>query len=112
LDDIQKLTTADTGAGKIEKKDEDAKKSNWIKIIEKERQQARLRKTQEEEERAKRLARLFKFDGLVEDSDDEENLAEQLDRGAAEAGIDSLIDKVEVHLAVEMNILRKWKEKD
>lgn len=35
-----------------------------------------------------------------------------LDQGAAKGGIDELIDKVEVHLQVEMGILRKWQEKD
>ena len=35
-----------------------------------------------------------------------------LDHGAATSGIDELIDKVEVHLQVEMGILRKWQEKD
>ena len=35
-----------------------------------------------------------------------------LDRGAAHGGINSLMDKVDVHLKVEMNILKKWNEKD
>lgn len=35
-----------------------------------------------------------------------------MDRGAAENRVQNMIDKVDVHLQVEMNILRKWKEKD
>ena len=35
-----------------------------------------------------------------------------MDRGAAGYGIGSLLDKVDVHLQVEMNILKKWQNKD
>ena len=72
------------------------------------------RKKQLEEGRAKRLARLFKDDWNSdnEEEDDEEPLFRHLDQGAAKGGIDELIDKVEVHLQVEMGILRKWQEKD
>ena len=66
--------------------------------------------------RARRLANLFKEDWTTmektDGDDDEEPLYRHLDHGAATSGIDELIDKVEVHLQVEMGILRKWKEKD
>ena len=60
--------------------------------------------------RAKRLAHLFKD----EESEDDEDilLAQKLDAGAAYTDINNLMDKVDVHLKVEMNILKKWQEKD
>ena len=58
------------------------------------------------------MARLFAPIDGSDDSDDEEPINVNLDRGAATTGIESLMDKVNVHLQVEMNILRKWKQKD
>ena len=69
-----------------------------------------------QEARAKRLSRLFRDEDDYYSEDgyelNVEPLNKQLDYGAATTSIDSLIDKVEVHLQVEMNILRKWKDKD
>ena len=48
--------------------------------------------------RAKRLARLFAPIDGSDDSDDEEPINVNLDRGAATTGIESLMDKVNVHL--------------
>jgi len=86
-------------------------KLSWIEILQKEREENAKRKKREEEERAKRLARLF-ADPNEEDSDDEELMNANLDRGAANNRIGFLLDKVDVHLQVEMNILRKWNDKD
>ena len=66
------------------------------------------------------MARLFaSIDGSSDSSDDdgdddkdEETQNRLMDRGAAENRVQNMIDKVDVHLQVEMNILRKWKEKD
>lgn len=39
-------------------------------------------------------------------------MAKHLDLGAAQTDIHNLLDKVDVHLQVEMNILKKWQDKD
>lgn len=88
------------------------KKSKWAEVIARQQREAAERKRQQEEARAKRLARLFAPIDGSDDSDDEEPINVNLDRGAATTGIESLMDKVNVHLQVEMNILRKWKQKD
>lgn len=88
-------------------------RKNWRDTIDSNKKNDEEQRKRLEEARAKRLARLFRDDD--EDgnaSADDEPLNKQLDYGAATTGIESLIDKVEVHLQVEMNILRKWKEKD
>ena len=89
-------------------------RKQWNNVIESNKAEDEQRKKQLEEGRAKRLARLFKDDWNSdnEEEDDEEPLFRHLDQGAAKGGIDELIDKVEVHLQVEMGILRKWQEKD
>lgn len=63
----------------------------------KEREAKEARKKKQDEARAKRLARLF-GDQASEESDDEEMMNKNLDRGAATTGIGGLMDKVDVHL--------------
>ena len=82
-----------------------------MEILQREREENAKRKKREEEARAKRLARLF-ADLNEDDSDDEELINANLDRGAVNNRMGFLIDKVDVHLQVEMNILRKWNDKD
>lgn len=62
----------------------------------KEREAKEARKKKQDEARAKRLARLF--GDQADESDDEELMNKDLDRGAANTGIGGLMDKVDVHL--------------
>ena len=80
----------------------------------KERKETAARKKLQEEARAKRLARLFNQDMSDTDSQnsDEEAFIVNLDRAAVNTKIENIMDKVNVHLQVEMNILKKWKDKD
>lgn len=55
---------------------------------------------------------MFNNENEALNSDSDEQLNEILDRGAAKTGIDALMDKVNVHLQVEMNVLTKWNDKD
>ena len=76
-------------------------RSKWQEVLAKEKQKVEQRRKDQEEARAKRLARLFGN----ESSDDEEVLHQNLDRNAAGTDIGGLMDKVDVHLKVEMNLL-------
>lgn len=74
-------------------------RKNWRDTIDSNKKNDEEQRKRLEEARAKRLARLFRDDD--EDgnaSADDEPLNKQLDYGAATTGIESLIDKVEVHL--------------
>ena len=46
------------------------------------------------------------------DSDDDEMVSFSLDKRAALTGLSHMMDRVNVHLSVEMKLMEKWHEQD
>lgn len=119
-EDTEAVKATKAAAEAIEKQkkadeEDDEKITSWMATLRREKKETGIRKKKEEEARARRLARLFEFtkdDNSEEESEDEEFIQASMDRKAADTGISHLLDRVDVHLQVEKNILNKWNVKD
>ena len=88
----------------IAKKAAEIKKSSWLQVLEKERQDKADREKAERQARAARLANLFEDQDVVSNGDDEV----LLDFGAADHNNADFLAKIDNHLQVEKRILEAW----
>ena len=79
------------------------RKSTWLDVLEKEREERKIRAATEKRARANRLAALFDLGDDVEDV---------MDLKSAEHGILNFMERIDTHLRVEKKILEAWKDQD
>ncbi len=109
-DVVQHLKDQGTEIQKQEKIQDEVqaiKKSSWLQVLEKERQERAEREAAERRDRAGRLAILFEEEDVL--SQDDEDL---LDAGAAKQDVRNYMEKIDTHLQVEKRLLEAWTEND